>query len=82
MTTAVQQQPQQQYSNNLVILKKKANSDGMLVAIPDTVDDVTFGRAEDCNIRIQKPSVSMLHARIFFDKNGQVASKKNLTSNG
>ncbi len=67
------------YDNKLVILKKKG--EGMVVPIPDTLEDIMFGRAEECNIRIQKASVSQQHARIFFDAQGLVrASTRHATN--
>ena len=54
----------------LTIVKKKGK-DGMRVPL-DSLDDITFGRDESCNIRIQKPSISGLHTRIFYDTENQV----------
>ena len=63
------------YTNTLQILKKKKTSAPMAVPL-DAVDDVVFGRDEDCNIRITKKSVSSKHTRIFFDSNGAVRSTR------
>jgi hypothetical protein len=64
--------------NSLVIMKKKGH-DGMSVDLLG--DAVTFGRAEDCNIRIAKASVSSLHARIFFDNKQMVRLSRRKISN-
>jgi pSer/pThr/pTyr-binding forkhead associated (FHA) protein len=63
--------------NSLVILKKKGQ-DGMSVDLPATCEDVTFGRGEECNIRIAKSSVSSLHARIFFDNKQMVGARSEI----
>ena len=59
--------------NALVIIKRKGK-DGMRVPL-ESIDEVTFGRDETCNIRIAKKAVSSQHTRIFFDSNGLVRAR-------
>ena len=58
------------FEHNLTIIKKKGK-EGMKIPL-ESLDEVTFGRAESCNIRINKPSISSQHTRIFYDKDGLV----------
>lgn len=68
------------FAQSLVILKKKGQ-EGMSVPISrDSSEEIVFGRNEACNICIKKDSVSMQHARIFFDNEGRVSGSPSTQS--
>ncbi|XP_074642038.1 uncharacterized protein LOC141899563 [Tubulanus polymorphus] len=54
----------------IVIIKKKGGGDG--TNYPLTATSCLFGRAEECDIRIQLPNVSDKHCRLEVNQNGEV----------
>lgn len=49
-------------------LMKRKEPDSEVTSFPIDSEEVTFGRNPDCSIRLYYPTVSGMHARIFFQE--------------
>lgn len=68
-------------------LMKRKEPNAAVTAFPIDNEEVTFGRDPKCSIRLYYPTVSAIHARIFFQESkvrsasiifgGRVASRRN-----